>query len=78
MSGGSRPVLSLEVAVMCEVAQWDIRTVTGSNLALIMLETGMDPVHGCLGKMRQIIQFRVDSVPVVDKWRLEYLAKLLT
>ena len=64
MSGGSRPVLSLEVA--------------GSNLALIMLETGMDPVHGCLGKMRQIIQIRVDSVPVVDKWRLDYLAKLLT
>ena len=69
---------SMEVAVMCGVAQRDIRTVTGSNIALIRLETGMDPVHCCLGKIRKEIQSRVAIVPELDKWRLDYLARLLT
>jgi hypothetical protein len=69
---------SMEVAVMCGVAQRDIRTVTGSNTALVRLETGLDPVHCCLGKLRKEIQSRVASVPELDKWRLDYLARLLT
>ena len=69
---------SMEVAVMCGVAQRDIRTVTGSNLALIRTETRMDPVHDCLWKLKKMMQSRVASVPEVDEWRLDYLTKLLT
>ena len=34
---------SMEVEVMFGVVQRDIRTVTGSNIALIRQETGLDP-----------------------------------
>ena len=69
---------SMEVAVMCGVAQRDIRNVTGSNTTLIRLETGMDPIHGCLGKIRKELQSKVASVPGLDRFRLDYLARLLT
>ena len=39
---------SMEVAVMCRVARRDIRTVKGSNCALLRLETVMDPVTAVL------------------------------
>ena len=61
---------------MCGVAQRDIRTVTGSNTTLIRLE--MDPIHGCLGKIRKELQSKVASVPELDRWRLDYLDRLLT
>ena len=68
---------SMEVAVMCGVAKRDIRSVTGSNIALVRLETGMDPLHSCLGKLKMELQSRVASVPDLDRWRLDYLARLL-
>ena len=69
---------SMEVAVMCRVARRDIRTVTGSNCALLRLETGMDPVNCCLGKLKQMLKFKISIAPDMDRWRLEYLGKLLT
>ena len=68
---------SMEVAVMCGVAKRDIRSVTGSNIALVRLEAGMDPLHSCLGKLKAVLQSRVASVPELDRWRLDYLARLL-
>ena len=74
---GLRASPSMEVAVMCGVAQRDIRSVTGSNIALVRQEAEMDPVHCCLGKLKRRLQSRVASVPDLDRWRLEYLARLL-
>ena len=56
---------------MCGVAQRDIRAVTGSNIALVRNETGMDPVQCCLGKLKMELQSRVANVPELDWWRLD-------
>jgi hypothetical protein len=37
----------------------------------------MDPLHSCLGKLKAELQSRVASVPDLDWWRLDYLARLL-
>ena len=64
---------------MYGVARHDIRTVTGSNIALIKLETGLsDPVWTGLGKVKEELQKVVAIVPDLDKWRLDYLTRLLT
>ena len=68
----------MEVAVMANVARRDIRTVTGSNCALILRETGMSPVSCCIGKLKQVLKMRITTAPDTDRWRLEYLGKLLT
>ena len=76
---GLRVSPSMEVAVMYGVAKHDIRTVTGSNIALIKLETGLlDPVSTGLGKVKEELQKVVAIVPDLDKWRLDYLTRLLT
>ena len=62
---------------MCGVARQDIRTVTGGNLALVKLETGLDPVMSSQGAIKQKLHQNVASVPDMDRWRLDYLAKLL-
>ena len=69
---------SMEVAVMFGLAKRDIRTVTGSNIALIVSETGLHPLYACLSKIRQQLYSKVARVPEMDRWRLDYLAKLLT
>ena len=65
------------MGVMCSVAKRDIRSVTGSNIALVRQETQMDPLHSCLGKLRAELQSRVASIPDQDRWRLDYLTRLL-
>ena len=67
-----------EVAVMYGVVNRDIRTVAGSNMALLVSETGLDPIHANLGDIRKQLYSKVVRVPDMDKWRLDYLAKLLT
>ena len=69
---------SMAVAVMCWVAKHDIRTVTGSNIALIRWETGLDPVWSSLGKVKVQLLKNVASVPDTNRWRLKYLSRLLT
>ena len=51
--------------------------MTGSNIALFRQETEMDPIHYCLGKLKMMLKSRVASVPDLDRWRLDYLARLL-
>ena len=62
---------------MAGVARRDIRTVTGSNCALIRSETGMDPLHSPIGKLKVQLGFKVTSAPDRELWRVEYLGKLL-
>jgi hypothetical protein len=69
---------SMEVAVMFGVVQRDIRTVTGSNIALIRQETGMDPISSFPWKVKLKLADNMSRVPEMDMWRLDYLAKLLT
>ena len=43
---------SMEVVVMCGLERQDIRTVIGSNLSLVRVETGLDPLTA--SSMRKI------------------------
>ena len=69
---------SMEVVVMWGMAKQDIRTVTGSNLALLRRETGLDPVLASIGRVKEQLLKCVCSVPDIDQWRLDYLARLLS
>ena len=68
---------STEVAVMCGVVSRDVRTTTGSNLALLKQETGCLPMEISSKKVKEVMCERRATVPEVDRWRLVYLAKLL-
>ena len=65
---------SMEVAVMFGLSKRDIRTVTGSNIALIVSETGLHPLHACPCKIRQQLYSKVARVPDMDRWRLDKVA----
>ena len=68
---------SMEVAVMAGVAKRDIRSVTGSNLALLKMETGVDPLHGSMSQLKTKLYMKRASPSDLDRWRVEYLGKLL-
>ena len=53
---------------MFGVVQRDIRTVTGSNIALIRQETGLDPVLTCPWKVKLKLLENAARVPDFDKW----------
>ena len=38
----------------------------------------MSPVSCCIGKLKQVLKLRITTAPDTDRWRLEYLGKLLT
>ena len=69
---------SMEVSVMCGVARNDIRTVTGSNLALLRRKTGLDMTVSSVGRVRDVLRKGLAIVPEADQWRIKYLARLLT
>ena len=68
---------SREVTVMCGVVEGDVSTTTGQNLDLIRRETGLDPPASSATRVKAAILSRVQEVPALDTWRLEYLGKLL-
>ena len=68
---------SMEVAVMAGVVRRDIRSVTGSNLALLKKETGVDPLHGSMSQLKAELDMKRVIPPDLDRWRVEYLGKLL-
>ena len=68
---------SREVTVMCGVVEGDVTTTTGQNLDLIRRETGLDPPASSATRVKAAILSRVQEVPALDTWRLEYLGKLL-
>ena len=42
---GLKDSTSMEVALLCGSAKWDIRPVTESSIVLVTLETGMYSLH---------------------------------
>ena len=62
---------------MCGVAAGDVSTTTGQNLHMIRLETGLDPLGSRATVVKVAILSRVQEVPELDTWRVEYLGKLL-
>ena len=68
---------SMEVTVMAGVARRDIRSVTGSNLALLRMETGVDPLHGSMCQLKAELGMKRVIPSDLDRWRVEYLGKLL-
>ena len=63
---------------MFGVAHGDLRTVTGRNVALLRQEAGLDPVSSSSFYVRVKLMEGAAKVPEVDKWRMDYLARLLT
>ena len=67
---------SREVTVLCGVVAGDVSTTTGQNLHMIRLETGLDPLGSRATVVKVAILSRVQEVPELDTWRLQYLCKL--
>ena len=44
---------------------------------MIASETGLDPAQACLGHIKKELLSKVAIVPDRDKWRLDFLTKLL-
>ena len=68
---------SMEVSVLSHIVARDIRTTTGSNLALIREVTALDPWCCTGGQVRKVLGEEQAEVPAQDEWRLVYLEKLL-
>ena len=63
---------------MFGVVQRYIRTVTGSNITMIRQETGLEPVSSSPWKVKLKLLENMSRIANLDKWRVDYLAKLLT
>ena len=68
---------SMEVSVLANIVARDIRTTTGSNLALIREVTVLDPWSCSSGQVRKVLGEVESEVPAPDQWRIAYLEKLL-
>ena len=68
---------SMEVSVLANIVARDIRTTTGSNLALIREVTVLDPWSCSSGQVRKVLGEVESEVPAQDQWRIAYLEKLL-
>ena len=66
-----------EVRVMAALTIHDARTVTGSNVALIEEESGLEVGKATIHKFRGCLVAARPEVPAADIWRLSYLEKLL-
>ena len=69
---------SPEVQVAALLAARDLRCSTGSNLALLREETGLDPWTCSVGPLRAALhQAEQVPVPPADAWRVPYMRRLL-
>ena len=68
---------SMEVSIMSRVVAGDVRTTTGLNLRLIMMETGVEPTSSSAARVKAALVTNRSPTPDCDRWRLRYLAKLL-
>ena len=68
---------SSEVAVLFGVTSRDVRSTTGSNMHLLRMETGLDPLSTTNVKIKEKMSLKLAMVPGTDEWRLPYLARLL-
>ena len=66
---------SPEVKMMANIAGRCARSTTGKNLLNIQIKTSLDPWVTPARKVRAAVE--KSSVPVNEKWRLQYLMKLI-
>ena len=66
-----------EVRVMSALTSYDVRTVTGSNVAIIENESGLKLGKATVQQFRSSLVAARPTVPAVDVWQLPYLEKLL-
>ena len=66
-----------EVRVMAALTMCDARTVTGSNVALIEGESGLEVGSATIHQFRACLVEARPEVPATDIWRLSFLEKLL-
>ena len=66
-----------EVLVMANISARDVRSTVGKNLHFISVESGKDPWNTSPGELKSVLTSQKTEVPIQDKWRLEYLARLL-
>ena len=63
---------------MARLASRDIRSDFGSNVKLLQEETGLDPwVSTPLEMKRKLRELSIPDIPEGDRWRIDYLVKLL-
>ena len=67
---------ALEVRTLACLAAADVRSVTGSNLRNLTIETGLDPRKDVV-KVRKAILDSKCPVPEMDTWRIPCLQKYL-
>jgi hypothetical protein len=69
---------SYEVSVMANLAGRDLRSSTGRNLKLLEEYTGINPwVFGSARLKEELLKWEMVETPDQDRWRVEYLFKLL-
>ena len=75
---GLRKSPSYEVRVMANIASRDLRSVTGSNIRLVEQLSGLDLWECNSCELKEVLKKNevVDS-PMMDQWRVNYLATLL-
>ena len=66
-----------EVRVMAALTIRDARTFTGSNVALIEEESGLELGRATIHQFRTCLVAARPEVPAADVWRLSFLEKLL-
>ena len=66
---------SPEVKMMANIAGRCARSTTGKNLLNIQIETSLDPWNTPAWKVHAAVE--KSPVPVNEKWRLQYLMKLI-
>ena len=69
---------SPEIQVTALLAARDLRSSTGSNLAVLREETGLDPWTCSVGQLgAALLQAEQVPVPAADAWRVGYMQRLL-
>ena len=70
---------SFEVMVFGRLAARDLRSTTGSNLASLRMETGLDPWLYGGQRLRDSLMARHTAMfPVGEEWRIKYIQSLLS
>ena len=68
---------SPEVALVANLVGHDLQSTTGSNLARLKQETGLNPWASTPSMIKNTLTLNEASVPEEDKWRPPLLEKLL-
>ena len=58
-------------------APLDVRASVGKNLIYLRSESSLDPWYASPSDLRAALNDRRAHIPLVDRWRLGYLARLL-